>query len=161
MLTAAQEGSPGDAAQAFFGQEGVSGTPSSSTINGLTASGGAFSAQTEQGTVQGEIQFVAHGDLVFQLMGYGPAEQWAARRSVVSAAIQSVKPLTDQKLLAVQPWRIDIVRTDRTQTPAEFVVRYPGPVAAEEIALLNQVDAGGRFMSRNLVKRIVGQALPK
>jgi len=160
-LTFADGASPAEAARGFFATEGISGTPASGTINGLSAAGGAFTAQTQQGAVQGEIQFVAHGGLVFQLMGYTPAERWATRRDAIRAALRSLQRLTDQRILAVQPWRMDIVRTDRTLTPAEFLQRYPGPVAAEEIALINQVDAGGRFMSRNLVKRVVGTALPR
>jgi hypothetical protein len=48
---------------------------------------------------------------------------------------------------------------DRSQTPQEFAQRYPGPVSADELALINQLDADGRFMNRNLAKRIVGQAI--
>jgi predicted Zn-dependent protease len=160
QLTVA-EGAPAEAARAFFANEGISGTPTTAAINGLPAAGGAFSVQTEQGTLQGEVQFIQHRQLTFQFLGYAPSAKWAAHQSAVRAALRSFRPLTDRSLLAVQPWRMAIVRVDRSQTPAEFVVRYPGPVAAEDIALLNQIDAGGRFMSRNLVKRVVGQPLPQ
>jgi hypothetical protein len=33
-------------------------------------------------------------------------------------------------------------------------------VDASRLALLNQVDAGGRLMARNIAKRVVGQPLP-
>jgi predicted Zn-dependent protease len=155
------EGAPAEAARAFFAAEGMSGSPTSTTINGLPAAGGVFSAQTEQGVIQGEVQFIQHRQLTFQFLGYAAPGSWSAHQSAVRAALRSFRPLTDQRLLAVQPWRMDIVRVDRSQTPAEFVVRYPGPVSADDIALLNQVDAGGRFMNRNLVKRIVGQPLPQ
>lgn len=156
MLTLAEGGTPTEAAQGFFATEGISGTPTSSSINGLAAAGGTFAAQTQQGAVQGEIQFVAHGGVVFQAMGYAPADKWSSRRNAVHAALVSFRRVADQQLLGVQPWRLDIVRLDRTLTPAEFAQRYPGPVSADDIALINQVDAGGRFMNRNLVKRVVG-----
>jgi predicted Zn-dependent protease len=155
-LTLAEGGTPAEAAQGFFGTEGIAGTPRASTINGLSASGGAFTAQTQQGAIQGEIQFVAHGGQVFQIMGYAPAEKWTSRSGAVHAALGSFRRVTDQQLLGVQPWRVDILRLDRTLTPTEFAQRYPGPVSAEDLALINQVDAGGRFMNRNLVKRVVG-----
>ncbi len=160
QLTTAQ-GAPAEAARAFFATEGISGSPTTATINGLPAAGGAFSVQTEQGVLQGEVQFIQHRQLTFQFLGFAPTARWSAYQGAVRSALRSFRPLTDQQLLAVQPWRMDIVRVDRSQTPAEFVVRYPGPVSAEDIALLNQVDAGGRFMNRNLVKRIVGQPLPR
>ena len=161
LLTLAEGNSPAEAARGFFGGEGVSGTPTSGTINGLSAVGGAFTAQAGQVTYQGEVQFVAHGDVVLQLMGYAGAARWSARSAVVRAALRSVRRLTDQRILAAQPWRLDIVRTDRTLTPAEFLQRYPGPVEAGDLALINQVDEGGRFMSRNLVKRVVGAPFPR
>jgi len=159
-LTGAQ-GSPDEAAQAFFATEGVSGSPRSSTLNGLTATGGAFSATVEQGTVRGEVQFVRVGQVTFQLLSYAGATAWGSYQSAVQAALRSFQPLTDRRILAAQPWRIDIVRVDRTLTPQEFAARNPGPVSADELALLNQTDEGGRFMNRNLVKAIVGQPFPK
>jgi len=160
-LTVAEGATPTDAARSFFGAEGITGTATAGTINGLQAAGGGFSAATDQGTVQGEVQFVAHGGSVFRVMGYAPAERWAARRDVARATLRSLKPLTEQPILSVQPWRMDIVRVDRTFTPAEFVQRYPAPISAEDIALINQTDAGGRFMSRNLVKRVIGSPFPR
>jgi predicted Zn-dependent protease len=160
QLTVA-EGAPAEAARTFFANEGMSGTPTAAAINGLPAAGGAFSLQTEQGVIQGEVQFIQHRQLTFRFLGFAGSAQWPGYQSAVRASLRSFRQLTDQRLLGVQPWRMDIVRVDRTQTPAEFVVRYPGPVSAEDIALLNQVDAGGRFMSRNLVKRITGQPFPQ
>jgi predicted Zn-dependent protease len=159
-LTVAQ-GSPDEAAGSFFAQEGVSGTPRASTINGLAASGGGFSALVENGTVRGEVQFVRHGQRTYQLLSYAGASAWATHQPVAQAAFRTFRPVTDSRLLGVQPWRMDIVRVDRTLTPEEFAVRHPGPVTAAELALLNQTDAGGRFMNRNLVKAIVGQPLPR
>ena len=156
MLTLAEGGTPTEAAQGFFATEGISGTPTGSSINGLAATGGIFTAQTQQGAIQGEIQFIAHGGMVFQVMGYAPADKWSSRRAAVHAALASFRRVADQQLLGVQPWRVDIVRLDRTLTPTEFAQRYPGPVSADDIALINQVDAGGRFMNRNLAKRVVG-----
>ena len=156
MLTLAEGGTPTEAAQGFFATEGISGTPTGSSINGLAATGGIFTAQTQQGAIQGEIQFIAHSGMVFQVMGYAPADKWSSRRAAVHAALASFRRVADQQLLGVQPWRVDIVRLDRTLTPTEFAQRYPGPVSADDIALINQVDAGGRFMNRNLAKRVVG-----
>lgn len=160
-LSVAEGATPTDAARSFFGAEGITGTATAGSINGLQAAGGGFSAATDQGTLQGEVQFVAHGGLVLRLMGYAPAERWAARRDAARATLRSLKPLTDRPILSVQPWRMDIVRMDRTLTPAEFVQRYPAPISAEDIALINQTDVGGRFMNRNLVKRVVGSPFPR
>ena len=85
---------------------------------------------------------------------------WPGRQAAVRQTLASFRTLTDQQALAVQPWRVDIVRVDQTLTPAAFAQRYPGPVDVNALMLLNQVDEGGRFMNRNLVKRVVGRPLP-
>jgi predicted Zn-dependent protease len=160
VVTVATEATPADAARGFFAGEGITGTATSGSINGLSTAGGGFTATTQQGSVQGEAQFISQGGTVFQVMGYASASAWAGRRESVRQTIASFRTLTDQQALAVQPWRVDIVRVDRTMTPAEFLQRYPGPVDLTKLMLLNQVDEGARFMSRNLVKRVVGQPLP-
>ena len=159
-LTLAQ-GTPDEAARSFFAQEGVTGTPSTSTINGLAAVGGGFGALAEQGNVRGEVEFVRHGAATFQILSYAADSVFPRRQAEVRAALRSFRPVTDRRLLGVQPWRVDIVRMDRTLTPQEFAVRNPGPISAAELALLNQTDEGGRFMNRNFVKFVVGQPLPR
>jgi predicted Zn-dependent protease len=157
VLTVAQESSPAEAARAFFTQEGVTGRASAGRVNGLEATGGGFSATTQEGVLQGSVLFVAYGRQVFQLMGLSSSARWNAYSGATNQAMQSFRPLTDQSLIGVQPWRLDLVTVDRTMTPQEFVQRYPAPVDASKVALVNQVDEGGRFMARNTVKRIVGQ----
>lgn len=160
QVTLAQESSPAEAARAFFGQQGVSGTPSAGRINGLDAAGGGFAANTESGVLRGATLFVAHGRGVFRLLSYAADANWRGYDAAANRAMQSFRPLTDSNALNVQPWRLDLVTVDRTMTPQEFAQRYPGPVDAARVALLNQVDQGGRFLARNTVKRIVGNPLP-
>ncbi len=159
MIGAGQGTSPADGARTFFAQQGVSGSPSSTTVNGLPAAGGGFVAETQNGVLQGRVLFIRHRDVLFRVMGYAAQARWGAYQNSVGASLPTFRPLTDATALAVQPWRIDVVRVDRTMTPTEFAQRYPGPVSADELALINQIDAGGRFMNRNLAKRVVGQAI--
>jgi predicted Zn-dependent protease len=160
QLTLAQQATPAEAARQFFSQQGLSGNPSSGRVNGLEAAGGDFAATTEQGVLRGSAVFVAHGGAVFQLLGYAADANWGTYDGVVNRTVQSFRPLTDREALNVQPWRLDIVTVDRTMTPEEFARRFSGPVDASGIALLNQVDQGGRLMARNVAKRVVGQPLP-
>jgi predicted Zn-dependent protease len=158
-ISSAQATTPGEAAQQFFSEQGVTGTPAALTVNGLQASGGGFSAALQDGTVQGRVMFVAQSGLVLQVLGYGTAASWPGSEALVVEAMRTFRPLTDQTALSVQPWHITIVRLDRSMTPQEFAQRYPGPVSADELAIINQLDADGRFMNRNLAKRVVGQVI--
>jgi predicted Zn-dependent protease len=160
QLTLAEGSSPAEAARAFFGQQGISGNPSGGRVNGLDAAGGNFAANTENGVLRGSVVFVAHGNAVFQILGYSADANWGRYDGVVNRSLQSFRPLTDRQALDVQPWRLDIVTVERTSTPQEFAQRVQGPVDPATIALLNQVDQGGRLMARNLAKRVVGDPLP-
>jgi predicted Zn-dependent protease len=160
QVSLAPESSPAEAARAFFSQRGISGTPTSGRVNGLTSAGGGFAASTENGVLRGAAVFVQHESRVLRLLSYSADANWATYDGAANRAIQSFRPLTDQAALNVQPWRVDIVTLDRTMTPQEFVQRFPGPADAATIALLNQVNEGGRLMSRNLAKRVVGNPLP-
>jgi hypothetical protein len=60
----------------------------------------------------------------------------------------------------VKPWRVQVVEPARAMSIQEFAAAYPGPVGAEELAILNQVEDGGRYAAGVAVKRVVGQKLP-
>lgn len=161
LLTLASEKTPDAAATAFFAQQGIQGGPArSGQINGLTTSSGDFSAQTQQGPVTGTVTFIAHQGMVVQLLAYGPQAAWSANAAAVGETMRSFKKITDPAILNVQPWRISLITLDRDMSVDEFVQRYPTPVTAAKVALLNDMDPGTRFTKGQLVKRVVGAALP-
>ena len=150
---------PDSAARAFFGNQAVQGTPARVQINGLPAVAGPFTATTQDGVLQGYAAFVSHEGIVFRLLGYATQASWSGNAAAVETAIKSFARLTDPKILAVQPHRVEVVRLDRDMTVAEFLQRYPAPVPAATVALLNNVDVNGTI-KRPAGKRIVGAPLP-
>jgi predicted Zn-dependent protease len=161
LLTLANEKTPDAAATAFFAQQGIQGgPPRAGQINGLAASAGDFSAQTQQGPVTGTVTFIAHSGMVVQLLAYGPQAGWSANAVAVNQTVQSFRRITDTAVLNVQPWRISMIRLDRDMTVEELAQRYPTPVPAAQVALLNDVDPGATLQKGALVKRVVGKPLP-
>ena len=148
------------AAQAFFAQQAITGgQPRRGQINGLPAAGGSFQAQAQDGTVlAGSVAFVAHGGRVYQLLGYAAAQAWQTYGPAVGSAIQSFRPVTDPRLLRVQPRRLGIVTLDRDMTLEEFNRRFPSTVPLATLALVNGVDATAPLARGSLVKRVVGGA---
>jgi len=161
QLSLASQESPETAAQAFFSQQGVRGSPARGSIHGLAAAGGGFSAVSADSTVlAGRAVFVAYDGRVYQLLAFGPQARWSAYATAADQAIGSFDRLNDATLLAAQPWRLQIVTLGQSLNLEEFVRRYPGPAPAATTALVNNVGAAARFPSGALVKRIVGQPLP-
>lgn len=155
QISLAEAATPGAAAQAFFAQQGVAGSSRSTSVNGLPAAAGDFSATTEQGTLSGTAAFVAHGGNVFQLLAYGTTDGWSRHGSAARGALGSFQRLTDRAALDIQPMRLSVVEIDRSMTLQEFANRYPSVAPVEELALINQAEPSQRFASGTLLKRVV------
>lgn len=161
-LSLAEQKTPDAAAQAFFSQQGITGSqPRRGQINGLAAVTGRFQVQAQDGAaLAGSAAFVVHRGQVYQLLGYSSAAGWQTYGPAVGSAIQSFKPVTDQKLLSVQPRRLAIVTLDRDLTLAEFNRRFPSSVPLAAVALVNGVDSTAQLSRGTAVKRVVGQSVP-
>jgi predicted Zn-dependent protease len=114
----------------------------------------------DSSVLAGRAVFVAYDGRVYQLLAFAPQARWSAYATVADQAIGSFDRLTDPSLLAVQPWRLQIVTLGQSLSLEEFLRRYPGPAPAATTALVNNVDAATRFPSGVPAKRIVGQPLP-
>ena len=156
-LTAGQ-GTPEEGVKQFQGQEGVqSGQVSSAPINGLPAASSQFQAQTEQGPVQGVVSFIKYGDLTYQILGYTPGGKLEAYGKTFQSTIGSFSELTDSTRLAVQPFKVELVKVDREMTIAEFNGKYPSTIPVERVAAVNGFDTpSDRIPAGTTVKRVVG-----
>jgi predicted Zn-dependent protease len=161
QLTLAKEASAEEAADAFFSQQGIqAGRQSSNAVNGLNAVSSGFGASTQQGGVQGRVTFVELDKRVFQLVGFAPQASFQANSKAISEGLASFARETDAKFLNVKAWRVQVVKPTKDLTIQEFAQTYPGPVSAEDLAIMNQVDAGGLYKAGVPVKRVVGTKLP-
>ncbi len=158
QLTAPGKGSPEEAAQQFFGQEGIqAGKTSNSPINGLPAAAGYFEAQTEQGAVQGLVAFIKYGDITYRMLGYTPAGQLQANDEAFRKSIGSFSELKDPDKLNVEPYRVELVKIDRDMSMEEFNQKYPSTIPIERLAVVNGLDAPpDHIPAGTTVKRVVG-----
>jgi hypothetical protein len=56
----------------------------------------------------------------------------------------------------MQPARVELVTLDQTMTAQQFVQRYPSSVPAEQVYVMNGVEATTSLSRGTLVKRVVG-----
>jgi len=160
QLSFANQATPDEAARAFFAQQGMTGTPARVALRGFPATTGEFVATTDQGSLGGRATFLAYDGRVYQILAITSQDHWPAIRDVANRATGSFDRLTDPAILAVQPWRVQVITVPQRMTVEEFAHRYPGPVPVTTVALVNNVDAGARFEAGTLAKRIVGDPLP-
>jgi predicted Zn-dependent protease len=155
-LTLAGNTSPSQAMSQFMGQQGMQnrGT-SNASINGYTASSGAFVATTNDGTVAGWVAFISIADgVTLRMLGYTLGDRINTYDNTLRASVTSVRRLTDQSALSVQPARVRVVRLDRAMTIDEFNRSQPSTIPVAQLALINGVEANATIPAGTLVKRV-------
>ena len=158
QLTLAQGNSPEAAARAFLGQQGIqAGQASTQTVNGIPAVASSFQAQTEQGVIQGLAAFFAYNGRTYQVLGYSPAQRFAAYGDVFRGSLGTFAPVTDARVLNVQPNTVDVVSLPQPMSLSQFAQRYPSTIPLAELAIVNQVeDPNSQLPSGTLLKQVAG-----
>ncbi len=141
QLQLAGKTAPLDAARQFLSQQGVTaGQGTTQSINGLSAAASYFSAQTQQGQVEGLVTFVSYGGTTYGIIGYTAAGGLRSYDQAFRSTAGSFRQLTDPTALNVRPARIQLVKVDQPMTLAQFNQRYPSTARIEEVALINGVE---------------------
>jgi predicted Zn-dependent protease len=158
QLGLAGKTSPEEAARQFMSQQGVQpGNTSTTNVNGLPAAGGYFTAQTQQGTVQGLVTFISYSGNTYGFIGYTPEGKLTTYESVFRQTINSFGPLRNQAAMNVKPARVELVKLPRAMTLEQFNSQYPSSIKVEELAIINEVESPTTMMpAGRMVKRVVG-----
>jgi predicted Zn-dependent protease len=148
------------AANEFFSQQGLSaGTQRAGEINGLPEISGEFAVTTEQGVFRGRATFLHYEGFVYQLLGYSVEQNWPGYAAVVENSVRSFNVLNDQRILSVQPLRINIVTLDQPMTFEDFISRYPSSISTETLLHINQAKLSDQFDAGQKLKQVVGEKI--
>ena len=158
QLTLAQGNSAEAAARAFLSQQGIQpGQASQQTVNGVPAVASTFQAQTEQGVIQGLAAFFTYNGATYQVIGYAPAQRFGAYQAAFRQSLGSFAPVTDSRVLNVQPKKLNVVSLPQQMTLAEFAQRNPSSIPLAELAILNQVEDPNKALPAGTpVKQVTG-----
>lgn len=156
QLTLAQGANAEDAARRFLSQQGLRvGQTSRQNVNGSPAVVSYFQAQSQQGVISGMVAFIEHGGNTFQVIAYTPAQLFSRYEPAFRRVIGSFASVSDPAVLNVRPNRVDVVRTTRQMTLAEFNRQNPSVIPLPELAILNQVEDGASILPAGQWKRVV------
>jgi predicted Zn-dependent protease len=145
--------------KAFLEQDGVrGGEVRQEDRRGVIRARAPFEAGATDAAVRGEVAFVGMSGRIFRLMGYASTGAWPDVAAQIGASLSSFSRLVDPQILAIQPWRIEIVTLPEAMTLAAFAERFPGPLTPEEVARLNRRALGDSLPAGSRVKRVVGTA---
>jgi predicted Zn-dependent protease len=158
QLTLAQGANAEDAARRFLSQQGLRvGQTSRQNVNGNPAVVSYFQAQSQQGVISGMVAFIEHGGRTFQVVAYTPAQLFSRYEQSFRQVIGSFADVSDPAVLNVRPNRVDVVRTTRQMTLAEFNRQNPSVIPLPELAILNQVENESSVLPAGPWKRVVAQ----
>jgi predicted Zn-dependent protease len=162
QLALAGKASPQEAARQFLSQQGVQpGNTSTASINGLPAASGYFSAQTEQGTIQGLVAFIAYNGVTYGILGYTPQGKLSNYDAAFRQTIGSFSELRNQAALSVKPAKVELVKLPREMTLEQFNQQYPSSIPLEELAIINELESPQTAVPQGRVlKRVVGGMKP-
>lgn len=130
-----------EAAHAMANSQGIRVVEGGATrVNGRAAYQVLAQANTQQGTAGILAYFIEHGGRVFSFTGLAGANALRSYANQFEQTFRGFSELTDQRLLAVQPSRVQIVTADRTAPFTSFLPTSEAPgMTAEDLAILNQV----------------------
>ncbi|MCK5449210.1 MAG: M48 family metalloprotease, partial [Gemmatimonadetes bacterium] len=161
QLTLAEGSTPEEAAEAFFDQQGIERLGARSrTVNGLRAVQGTFRIELQQGTLDGQILFVKHGDLVFRFMGYTTTSRMGTYAVTFERSLETFAPMNEERWINLEPRRLEIVQVPDEMTAERFFQRFPSTVNLETVRLINGWEQGQVLPAGSPAKRVVGEGVP-
>ena len=162
QLTISDESSPDVAANIFFAQDGVQRTGyASRQVNGLLAVVGSFTARVSNAALAGQVMFIQHGGITYEMIGYSTDERARRYQNEFASTLNSFRRLRDRKALGVQPKQIEIVTLKNGMTIERFSQRYPSTVPLDELLLINGLEPNAVMTAGTRVKRVVGEGVPE
>jgi predicted Zn-dependent protease len=151
------QGTPAQALQTILQRQGITTRQSGqTTINGIPAVMATFDAQAQQGTLNGIVASLSYRNATYVLLGLVVPQVASQRGPELEAAIRSFRALADAAVLNVQPATVEIVTLSESLTGAQFAQRFPSSIPAEQVYIINGIEATTTLPRGTLVKRVVG-----
>jgi predicted Zn-dependent protease len=127
----------------------VSSRTQRTTINGLPAARMRIDAEGKAGL---DFTWIAHGGVVYQVVGLAPLRRFAGVQPAFTATGSSFRPLTAAERAGIKEQRIRIV-TARAGETLDALARRTGSVwSKEEVAVANGLAAGTSLAAGQLIK---------
>lgn len=157
ILGAVGEGNdPMEAARALdkATKSSVSGRAQRTTINGLPA---AHTQLEVEGKVGLDLTWIAHGGVIYQVVGVAPKQRFASLQPAFTATAASFRPLTAAERASIKETRIRLVRARAGETIDALASRANSAWRKEEVAVANGLAVGTPLAEGQLIKVTVAE----
>ncbi len=119
------------------------------TINGLSA---AHTQIEANGKVKLDITWIAHGGLIYQVVGIAPTKQFDSLQAVFHSVAHSFRPLSATERANIKEKRIRLVKAHAGETIESVVARAHSAWKAEEVAVANGLVASAPLREGHMLK---------
>jgi predicted Zn-dependent protease len=132
----------------------VSSRTQRTTINGLPA---AHTRLEAEGRVGLDITWIAHGGVIFQVVGLAPRPRFASAQPAFTETVASFRPLTTVERAGVTEKRLRLVKARRGETIDALARRTRSAWSNEEIAVANGLSVGTALAEGQVIKVAVAE----
>lgn len=132
----------------------VSGRARRTTINGLPA---AHMQLEAEGKVGLDLTWIAHGGVIYQLVGLAPKQRFASVQPAFTATAASFRPLTAAERAGIKETRIRLVKARAGETIDALATRANSAWSKEEVAVANGLNVGAPLAAGQLIKVTIAE----
>jgi predicted Zn-dependent protease len=118
-------------------------------INGLPA---AHTQLEADGKVGVDLTWIAHGGVVYEVIGLAPLKRFAGVQPVFATVARSFRPLTASARAGVKETRLRLVTARAGETIDALALRVKSAWTKEEVAIANGLAVGDRLREGQLIK---------
>ncbi len=104
------------------------------------------------GRVELDITWIAHGGLIYQIVGIAPTKRFETLQAVFHAVAHSFRPLSPAERAGIKEKRIRLVKARAGETPDALAGRTQAAWKGNHIAVVNGLAAGQTFADGQVVK---------
>lgn len=141
--------------QQFIEQEGITVNSQSETqsSNQFTAYQADVTVTQEEGNLRALIYAVEFDDQIYRFINYTSEGRFENFQETLTRVPSQFDRLTDDNLLNIEPVRIQLVQTERSDTFRNFLPdELPMDISHEDVAIINQVDLDDTIESGTTLK---------
>ena len=122
-------------------------------LNGLRAARNQVQILGADGEIQmAEMTWIAHGGLIYQVMGVAALERFEAVEEVMRKSAHSFRPLTNEERSNIIVMRLGVVEGKPGETIAEMAKRVETPWTVEIISVVNRKPSTEPLRAGELMK---------
>ena len=156
QVQAAKGANPTEAARAFFSNQGLSNVREVQvpTAGGPSVSA-VFTAQTQQGVVEGETTFLTVKGHMYQVLMVAGQGNLQTVDAIHRKVIASAKEVTDPAILTIRAPQVKVVQLPKAMTAEEFYSAFPSVLPMDQVLVINGLERGAQLKQGELVKQVV------